>query len=1820
MVSLDDLKNLIIYKKQFYLPIDEKNKKKNSLIMLLTPNYKSSANMMTMPYMKNLRYFESYYMEKNMFMYVNGKGSLNERTCIIPESDYTDDTVSVTESFDDSKYMNKSYINYNGDSRTLYVVKKQLNLDYIKESFDIYDEEFSSINIICGDKVCINVYDNALYLPSLKLFGSKNFNISYESFIKTMLHIYIMNRINPDLNNSISYPIALVVSKAYNNDDIKLYDLLVVINHIYRNDGGIKPTLYREIRNNDYGKFISTIMKNTTKTPNIAANSIKKSLSRLEPIYNHFILKESSIDIVKESGDDDTVVNTPINTIDDLKNIGSDSKRDLQSLNRRLKLHSVYSLNKIKKDIRRGNVGNDSNGLTDIEKIQQGDIISNSIPSSNNGEVEESFNLSYLSSLENTFIYGDYVYLSEADNYDTIFKKALYKTRFKSNREVLDIYKNIKYNLPFIKYTFLDLQRYQNRNLFFDLSYYNESFFKNVSLQIKMNTGRGLNTVRPYRAYAEFLKRLVKDNRFKSYNKKTIFIPVLDWRHNNSTKMWMYKEDINPISYIYELIRLKDIRTLKTIFGDSDILFLGDQNYFKLNIAELEKMDGTKLNRVRTMFITLINRIIHLATTNTVDDDPVDDDAKDSKKGIALNIINRVETAKNVEINDVSAISDNDKNDTDKVLNTGSSTNVSTVQNNQSVKNDSSEHISQIQNKTVTKQNVTNNDSSEDKSSVIIQDKESEEINKNLNNLKNNIVKKIAKASSNVTDVSFAMDKLNNDEFKQMIEDVESKSEDNVDKEKAQSSKYTQSNDEFYKTKISDKSVEELLKTDNVDTKIEQTKLKVASINEDWEHMTFMNFDKKYDPDTDIVKMLDSMKDWKYPVYIDNIEVTDVSNSEDAIYNWKIACRDYKKTKFTLSIDVPKFVDGNFLLLRGNKKNIMIQSTLIPLIKTNTDECQIIGIGGYNKIFVRKYGNFIGKSLPSSNKFIKSIEKYASINDNINIIYGDNSGISRGYELPLDYIDIGIRFSKIEIKNKHLYLIFNQDELRSEVECDDSKGLPFGYVTNGKTKEVLYWNYNKNGMFSIYLIELLVEYLGKDYEDICDAIIVSGVRYSYSQASILNTKMPVILICSYLEGLLKTLKKAGIEYEFLQTLNKTGLKYSLEKDFIKFSDGYLVYKNTYSSSLLMNGLKDCDTENYSINDINNKAMYLDFIDNFGGVLKADGLENSYDCMLDPITKEILKVYKLPTDYVSVLIYASNLLADNKFTSHTDQSVRRWRRKELIAGYFYKAISTGYQTYANSMRHNRKGVKLEVKQSAIIDMLLSKDQAVTELSINNVINDVESRNTVTNKGLVGMNTDRAYSVDKRTYDSTMLNVLGMDTGFSGNVGINRQATMDANIEGNRGFIKSINSNTNKFSTAKTLTATEGSVPLGVTHDDPQRSLMTYIQTSKHTVRCENNDPMLVTNGSDEAFAYMASDIFAFKAKGKGIVTELVRNGKPFNRGDYMVITYDNGKSEFINLEETVEKNSDGGYNVPLQLDTDLKLGSKVVENTIVAYDKKSFSNSIGESKNLALTSGTLAKVAILNTDEGYEDSAAMTEEFGEKLGTAVIVDKEVVLDKGSNIFIYKKIGDEVIEGETIMSYQEDFDDDAVNRLMKNLSMDKEGISELGNNKITSKHSGIICDIKVYRTVDLSELSDSLRNFVSKYESELNKTKKVYSKYGIDSTGLQSAGKSVNTGKTKNVKDGVKIIFYIKYIDNMSIGDKITFYSANKGVIKYLIPKGQEPTSTFRPTEHIDTFSSMGSINARMTCSIPIVCAVNKLMVELDRSVKDIAGIPYDVNKI
>ena len=94
MVFLDDLKDLVLYKKPFVLPINEKNIKKGSAIFLISPNFSTSMKAMQAPYLVNkMDIYQSYYLEKNANYYINKEGFLqdaaetDEYLCEVGEDD-----------------------------------------------------------------------------------------------------------------------------------------------------------------------------------------------------------------------------------------------------------------------------------------------------------------------------------------------------------------------------------------------------------------------------------------------------------------------------------------------------------------------------------------------------------------------------------------------------------------------------------------------------------------------------------------------------------------------------------------------------------------------------------------------------------------------------------------------------------------------------------------------------------------------------------------------------------------------------------------------------------------------------------------------------------------------------------------------------------------------------------------------------------------------------------------------------------------------------------------------------------------------------------------------------------------------------------------------------------------------------------------------------------------------------------------------------------------------------------------------------------------------------------------------------------------------------------------------------------------------------------------------------------------------------------------------------------------------------------------------------------------------------------------------------
>lgn len=1300
-----------------------------------------------------------------------------------------------------------------------------------------------------------------------------------------------------------------------------------------------------------------------------------------------------------------------------------------------------------------------------------------------------------------------------SQNYTMITKRLLYNKRIKNQKELIAIYEKIKKSIPFIKNTYINLKLYKSKNLIMDWSYYADLFFKNNKVYIR---DKGLDLLH------HLITKYLEDPRIEKcgYIKKTCIIPVESWI-NEETDIFDYRNDINPFSMIFRLV--KQGYNISDYWKNIDFIIASRNAYFKVDFSKFGMKELVK-------FVYLTKKLIA-------------NDIQDAEE----------EPEENGE------------------------------------EPETTEQPEEVPTQTlgITKQTKPS----------VTKVKNPEIITPNLAEEPKPEEEKVDTVNPDEEWIKAVMKDLNEAPTQQMTE--------------ARKKRMADLDKKFNETVFNNKKVGTVLENYFDDNKpITPEAIPIDNINEEWKEVKTLNFNKEYDITDDILAIFKSLRYKSKPLSVVKIEAEDTSTREDYIYTISATLEDTTGTRSNIKLDVPKFINDRFMKLRGNLKTIAGEILLLPIIKTEENTVQIVT--SYHKIFIYRVNPSNGsKSTKMVSKLTKALDhiKDAQAKNTVNAFTGDNSLIYAKYDLPIEYYDLGCLYSRI-ICPDGSYVDFDYDKMSKimDKKYNPETDIPFGY--NNKTKKGIF---GKRDTIAKDIANFLAS-KDKTFAEYYDTATPSN-KLSYSDASIMSTRVPVIVLMSFSEGLQKSMDKSGIKYRVSETRPKLTDAESL----IKFKDGYLIYNDEEpKDSLLMAGLSKCpNLKNHSITEINDKNLWLEMLENFGGRIIADGLDNFYDCEFDPMTISVCKKYNMPYDYVEALAYANELLATNAFNRHSDISGNRIRTNEILAGYMYQVVANAYGDYSNRFKRAGKGTKYTIKQSALIDAVM-KDPGFTDLSVSTPIQEAKSAATVSFKGLSGMNADRAYTLDKRIYDKSMLGVLSLTTGFAGNVGISRELTVNSSIADKRGGIES--KTTDQMSTLNSLSIYEALAPYGTTHDDAIRSAMGYVQTAQHQMRVKSSSPNLITYGMDEALPYFTSDMFSYKFKGvKGKVIQADEHSIIFEEIDKT----GNKSRHFINLDSRVEKNSDGGFYVTIKFKPTVKKGDILHYNDILAYDPTAYSKAVAtdkNSKNISYNIGTMAKVAIMCTDQAYEDASIIDDRLADAMTSFYCVEKQCSLDAGSNVYGMVEKGQNIEEGTPLLIFQNAFEDKEVNTLLKNISDDElELATDFGRIQVRSKITGMVEDIKIYRTCELDELSPSLRKIVYKYEKAINDKRKLLEKQGVSDIEitelLEPTGKQEPAGKLKNTENGVMFCFYIKCADKMGVGDKLIYNTAIKGVIHDIIPKGKEPYTDFRPNEPIDTLLTSSSVNARMVASIITGGSLNKVLIELTRQCKDILGIPW-----
>lgn len=1010
--------------------------------------------------------------------------------------------------------------------------------------------------------------------------------------------------------------------------------------------------------------------------------------------------------------------------------------------------------------------------------------------------------------------------------------------------------------------------------------------------------------------------------------------------------------------------------------------------------------------------------------------------------------------------------------------------------------------------------------------------------------------------------------------------------------------------DRYKELSIDNRPITEVIKSEEKYV-IPKKDIKANTINPAYKELKSYNFEKAYNNQLfmhDLARILLHFSKAEPSLYLLNDPVIeDISTDMDKLYMVTVEYEDEFRKRHKFKFRMPKMYQDKYLFLNEQKWNIIHQKTPFPITKIGPDRAQVVS--NYNKILLERYGQNVSAKITK----IKKILEGPKCPNNVKPVRGNMLTLNKSKLTTIEYDELSSKFSQISIDGLKIY--FSVDDAATVIppppnNIADRTVYPIAgnrrtgkyYYLSGTTNAVYDQDGTEYGELSDWIISRIAE-KNPDFSDMFSEI-TAGTKFMYVRGKIMGTWMPLILILSAADpgGLQAVLDKGKIKYEFVSEKPK-GLD-SHDNGVIQFSDGYLIFERyPYENSLLMNGLAAMPTTSYSFYDMGARDTYVEIFDiMYDKRMLIDGIKSFYFLEIDPITEDVLNHLGQPTEFTRLLLMANGVMADNSYDMDSAYYQCRLRSNEVILAYLYDLLAKAYERYVG------RGEKFSIPEDALIKALMKSNIIETHSKLNIAL-ELEGDNQVKLKGPHGMNEDRSFTLEKRAYHPSMQGIIGMNSTYSGEVAINRHMSLNSNVIDARGFVQA---DKGDYDGTEIETPAELLNPFDAESADAERVAMAISQ-SKHYVPVKDVSPTLVGYDMERVAPYMSKD-YATVSRMAGKVIEI--------SNDIMIIQYDDGTYQDVDLSEHADKNTDGGFFVMSQQITHLNVGDRFEGDEILAYDPKVISDKDMFGDNLSC-SGTMARVAIVSNGAVFEDATYMTDEMAERMSAYITTDKTVHLSRFTNIKKIVKKGQNIQANEPIL-YFEEIDDEFGSQMLQQLANEAEDDDEITASMapVFSKVTGVVKDIKIYYTCDIEDMSPSLQKLVKNYNSQVSKRHKTIEKY-IKSEDAQSivppCEKVVpdSTGRVKGkkmIKD-VMIEFYIEYKDKYKVGDKLTNMYALKGVCSNIIPKGQEGFTEFNPERKIDAYLSAVGLFKRMVFSLEKTGTLTKILIEKKRLLKN-----------
>ena len=915
-------------------------------------------------------------------------------------------------------------------------------------------------------------------------------------------------------------------------------------------------------------------------------------------------------------------------------------------------------------------------------------------------------------------------------------------------------------------------------------------------------------------------------------------------------------------------------------------------------------------------------------------------------------------------------------------------------------------------------------------------------------------------------------------------------------------------------------------------------------------------------------------------LYLTEYEERNEYNSFNRVKHIRAVFHDINGKRHTVNFKLPMPDDEGYYLVNGIKLSMSKQFVNIPICKISPTRVSLIS--NYNKTLVDKVSSK-RHSLPEY-LAAKATEL------NIKIIPKTNSYV--GIKAPYEYKQLGNIFGSITSEKYYFTFeytrresIINAQNLVHPIDTyEDMYGVLIGKVQGSMTDYVFM---NMSNLCSVVNIEsnnIIVS-----DTPITDLIGNVQVPNEWCNLKILDKNIPIIFILAYRYGLSKVIKNLRIPYRLVRPREQMNLKSS--ELVIQFADVKLII-NRYPlrNSYLVSGFNFFNTlrEN-NISDFDGKDVYYKLLSDKGmSTNYLKGIDNYFSFFIDPITKDILQQMGEPTNTRDLLIRAVDMLINTTDRAPSSLANFRLRSAEKLPAMIYNEISRQYANYVNS---NYKDVSFSINTEAIFQRIV-QDQTMGLKEERNPIHSMKEVSRVTYTGFGGRSSE-AFVAKDRKYPDDAIGVLAETTTDSGSVGMVGALTADPLIKNLRGMLDT----TQDEKTLANIVSDDALLIPGALQDDSKRKNFLSIQLSHH-IPTPNQKPMRLRTGYEQVIPAKSSDMYAGKAKMKGVVTDIDIQSK------LITVTYANGVIDIFPYGDIPGDASGMTINHAIDIIPDLQVGQKVVQGQILTFHKDFFQYD-PITRSIAWCHGTPATVAIMAKDITLEDSNMISAEFAELLEFDSIYIRPIQLSTDMVVESFMGIGSRVTYNDTLIKLKYEDTADIIGNV-------DELFDDLKQIEYKSKHEGEIVDIQVYHVAE--SMNPSLTRFVNKTTLASRKLAlKTHNTLKEEKYTLQT--RVPNGTRIRGIEldeQSLLVVFHIKSRIKCGIGDKILFDSS----LKTVTGKVEHRPMETEDGRKLDAIFSANSVFNRIVIS-PFIGGISDMI--LEHAENDIIKMYFDDHK-